>query len=110
MMNEFEKIIVTNPDNLQFKSDLDMLLVTENNAKPLEKIFERLEYRWVTGTKMKAHEHQFLPDRVLFIRNYHEHDRISHGRQKVALEEAAKFKHHNPDKPYPASEYIFPEY
>lgn len=36
-MNEFEKIIVTNPDNLQFKSDLDMLLVTENNAKPLEK-------------------------------------------------------------------------
>lgn len=53
-MNEFEKIIVTNPDNLQFKSDLDMLLVTENNAKPLEKIFERLEYRWVTGKKNES--------------------------------------------------------
>ena len=109
-MNEFEKIIVTNINTFQFKPDLDMLLVTENNAKPLEKIFERLEYRWVTGTKMKAHEHQFLPGRVLFIRDYHEYDRISHGSQKVALEEAAKFKYHNPDKPYPASEYIFPEY
>lgn len=40
-MNEFEQIVVTNPDNFQFKPELDMLLVTENNAKPLEKIFER---------------------------------------------------------------------
>lgn len=81
-MNDFEKILVTNIDTFQFKPNLDMLLVTENNAKPLEKIFKRLEYRWVTGTKMTAHEHQFLPGRVLFIRNYHEHDRITHGSQK----------------------------
>lgn len=36
-MNEFEKIIVTNPDNLQFKSDLDMLLVTETMPNRLKK-------------------------------------------------------------------------
>lgn len=45
-MNDFEKILVTNIDTFQFKPNLDMLLVTENNAKPLEKIFKRLEYRW----------------------------------------------------------------
>lgn len=81
-MNEFEKIVVTDLSTFQFKPDMDVVLVTENNIKALEKIFERLEYRWVTGTKMTAHEHQFLPGRVLFIQNYHEHDRISHGSQK----------------------------
>lgn len=33
-MNDFEKILVTNIDTFQFKPNLDMLLVTENNAKP----------------------------------------------------------------------------
>lgn len=69
-----------------------------------------MEYRWITGTKLTAHEHQFLPGKVLFIRDYDEHNRVTHGSQEVVLEEAYKIAYYNSDKPYPASEYIFPEY
>lgn len=44
-MNEFEKIVVTDLSTFQFKPDMDVVLVTENNIKALEKIFKRLEYR-----------------------------------------------------------------
>lgn len=40
-MNDFEKIIVTNIDTFQFKPEVDMMLVTENNIQQLEQIFKQ---------------------------------------------------------------------
>ena len=40
-MTGFEVKVVTDMDSFQFKQELDMVLVTEHNAKPLEKIFQQ---------------------------------------------------------------------
>ena len=38
-MTGFEVKVVTDMNSFQFKQDLDIVLVTEHNAKPLEKSF-----------------------------------------------------------------------
>lgn len=106
-MNEFEKILVTNIDTFQFKPELDMILVTENNIKALEQIFEQQDIVWSSRTKLEANKRNFEPGKVLFLREYPQYDnrRLTWGTPEEALEKANE----NPNKPNPASEYIFVE-
>lgn len=107
-MRDFEKIIVTNSESFQFKPELDMILVTDNNIQQLEQIFERLGIVWSSREKPKANKSGFKSGKVLFLREddyYNNERRLTWGTPKGALEEANK----KPNKPNPASEYIFVE-
>ena len=102
-MNEFEKILVTNIDTFQFKPELDMILVTENNIKALEQIFNQQGYIWVDNTKLIARKSKFQVEQVLFVYE----TGVTHGTVEYAVSKVQKYMKSNPDKPTPASEYIF---
>lgn len=106
-MNDFEKIIVTNIDTFQFKPEVDMMLVTENNIQQLEQIFKQQGILWSSRTKPEVNKNGFEPGKVLFLREYPQYDNrhLTWGRPEEALEKANE----NPNKPNPASEYIFVE-
>ena len=53
-MTGFEVKVITDIDSFQFKPDLDIVLVTEHNAKPLEKIFQQQGYHWYGGHRLIA--------------------------------------------------------
>ena len=105
-MNEFEKIVVTDLSTFQFKPDMDVVLVTENNIKALEKIFNQQGCSWVDNTKLVARKSKFQVEEVLFVYK----TVVTHGTIPYAVSKLQKYVTSNPDKPNPASEYIFPEY
>jgi hypothetical protein len=105
-MNEFDKIVVTDLSTFQFKPDVDMVLVTENNIKALEKMFNQQSYVWVDNTKLIARKSSFKVEHVLFVYNA---KKVTHGTIPYACSKLQKYMKSNPDKPNPASEYIFVE-
>lgn len=104
-MNEFGKIVVTDMSTFQFKPDVDMVLVTENNMKSLEKIFNQQGYAWVDNTKLIARKSKFQVEEVLFVYE----TGVTHGTVEYAVSKLQRYVESNPDKPNPASEYIFVE-
>ena len=84
---------------------MDVVLVTENNIKPLEKIFNQQGYIWVDNTKLIARKSKFQVEQVLFVYE----TGVTHGTVEYAVSKVQKYMKSNPDKPTPASEYIFVE-
>lgn len=105
-MNEFEKIVVTDLSTFQFKPEMDVVLVTENNIEALEKIFNQKGCAWVDNTKLIARKSKFQVEEVLFVYK----TVVTHGTIPYAVSKVQKYMKSKPDKPNPASEYIFPEY
>lgn len=105
-MNDFEKIVVTDLSTFQFKPNVDMVLVTENNIKSLEKIFNQQEYSWADNSKLIAKKSMFQVGHVLFVYE----TAVTHGTVSYTKNKLQTYLQLNPDEPNPASEYIFPEY
>lgn len=105
-MTGFEVKVVTDMDSFQFKQELDMVLVTEHNAKPLEKIFQQQGYHWYGGHRLIAGKSMFQVGQALFIYN---DKNVAHATAKYAVSQAKAYAQRNPNKPNPASEYIFVE-
>ena len=105
-MTGFEVKVVTDMDSFQFKQELDMVLVTEHNAKPLEKIFQQQGYHWYGGHRLIAGKSMFQVGQALFV---YDDKNVSHARAQYAISQAKAHAQRNPTKPYLASDYIFVE-
>ena len=105
-MTGFEVKVVTDMDSFQFKQDLDIVLVTEHNAKPLEKIFQQQGYHWYGGHRLIAGKSMFQVGQALFV---YDDKNVAHATAKYAASQAKAHAQRNPTKLYLASDYIFVE-
>lgn len=105
-MTGFEVKVVTDIDSFQFKPDLDIVLVTEHNINALEKIFQQQGYTWHSGHRLIAKQSMFQVGQALFVSK---EKNVAHATAQHAVSTATTYTQKHPNKPYPASDYIFVE-